>query len=49
MPKNGLYDFVEEVQARNPGRKVYLTEDNAGAHAKASRLLEAERKRRGIV
>ena len=44
-----LYDFYEKVQKRNPGKKVWLIEDNAGPHKKASRLMEEVRKRRGIL
>ena len=49
LKKDGLYDFVQATQARNPHRQIYLIEDNAGAHKKASRLLTKERERRGIV
>ena len=49
LAKDGLYDFVEATQARNLDKQVYLIEDNAGAHRKASRLLTAERERRSIV
>ena len=44
-----LYQFAEEVMKRNPGEKVYVIEDNAPAHQKASRLCEQERKNRGIT
>ena len=43
-----LYQFAEEVMAQNPGKKVYVIEDNAPAHQKASRLCEQERIDRGI-
>ena len=43
-----LYQFAEEVMARNPGKMVYVIEDNAPAHQKASRLCEQERKEKGI-
>ena len=43
-----LYPFVEQVMQRNPGRPVWLIEDNAPAHTKAAKMLEEERNTRGI-
>ena len=43
-----LYPYYEAVQRANPGRKIWLVEDNAGNHTKASRACEEERGRRGI-
>lgn len=33
---------------RNPGKNVWVIEDNAPAHVKAARLCQEERERRGI-
>ena len=43
-----LYQFALEVMARNPGVNVWVIEDNAPAHQKASRLCEKEREEKGI-
>jgi len=43
-----LYPYYEAVQRANPDKEVYLVEDNAPSHQKASRFLEEVRKERGI-
>ena len=44
-----LYTYAEEVMARNPGKRVWVIEDNAPAHVKAAKLCAEERERRGIM
>ena len=43
-----LYNFAEEVMDQNPGKKVYVIEDNAPAYQKASRLCKQECLDQGI-
>lgn len=41
-----LYAFCENIEVT--GKKVWLVEENAGAHGRASDICEEARKRRGI-
>ena len=43
-----LYPFYEETQRKHPDKQIWLIEDNAPAHTKASKQCEEERKKRGI-
>ena len=44
-----IHKFYLEVKERNPGREVWLIEDNAGPHQKAARLLKPIRESLGIL
>ncbi len=46
VPK--LYDYYKKVQDKPPDVEVWLVEDNAGGHTKASDFMEKYRKEHGI-
>lgn len=44
-----LYPFYEQIKAANPNKEIWLIEDNAPSHKKATRICEKERNTRGIL
>lgn len=42
------YRLYEEVQASNPGTNIWLIEDNAPSHSKATQVCKKNREERGI-
>lgn len=44
-----LYPFYEQIRDANPGKEVWLIEDNAPSQKKAARLCLKERESRGIL
>ena len=44
-----IYPFYMKVRDRNPGKKIWLIEDNAGAHQKASKITQAYKEQNGIL
>lgn len=43
-----LYPYYEAIQAKYPGREMFLVEDNARLHTKAAYVCERDREIRGI-
>ena len=44
-----IYPFYMEVRQRNPGKKIWLIEDNAEAHKKASKMTQAYKNENHIL
>lgn len=43
-----LHPHYEEIQRKHPNQEVWLVEDNAGVYSKVARVVEEERKEKGI-
>ena len=44
-----IYPFYKKVRDRNSGKEIWLIEDNAGPHKKASKMTQAYKDENGIL